>query len=138
MSLIDKARSLRAKIEALSVNLDDENALEAVELFPIWKINVSYTVGNRVRYNDILYKVLQAHTSQESWTPDVAVSLFAKVLIPEPSVIPVWERPTAENAYMTGDKVYYPNTDGLVYESLIDNNVWSPESYPSGWKVVTQ
>lgn len=138
MSIIDRARSLRATIESLSVNLDDENAIEAVELFPAWRVDTVYTAGDRVRYNDVLYKVLQGHTSQASWAPDVTVSLFTRVLIPEPSEIPVWEQPTAENAYMKGDKVHYPDADSPVYESTIDNNVWSPESYPQGWELVEE
>ena len=40
----------------------------------------------------------------------------------------------AHNAYNTGDRARY---NGVVYESLIDGNVWSPEAYPQGWKVVT-
>lgn len=135
MSIIDDARHLRSVIEQLSVNLDDEQALETVELFPAWKADATYSTGDRVRYNDVLYKVLQAHTSQADWTPDTAVSLFAKVLIPSKD-IPVWEQPTSTNAYMTGDRVYYPTAQDDVYESLIDNNVWSPTAYPQGWKVI--
>lgn len=134
MSIIDEARYLRSVIEQLSVNLDDEQAVEAVELFPAWKAEVTYAIDDRVRYDGVLYKVLQAHTSQTDWTPDVAVSLFARVLIPDPEIIPVWEQPTAENAYMTGDKVYYPTAQDDVYQSLIDNNVWSPADYPQGWQ----
>ena len=37
---------------------------------------------------------------------------------------------------MTGDKVHYPDADGPVYESIIDNNIWSPEAYPQGWQQV--
>lgn len=136
MSLIDKARQLRTTIEELTVNLDDEKALEAVELFPAWKVGTQYQIDDRVRYDGVLYKVLQAHTSQADWTPDTAVSLFIRVLIPEPSIIPVWEQPTAENAYMTGDKVHYPTSEDSIYESTIDNNVWSPEAYPQGWSLV--
>ena len=135
MTLIEKARALRRKIEILSASLDDEQALETVELFPAWKADTVYTAGDRVRYNDVLYKVLQGHTSQADWTPDGAVSLFAKVLIPSKD-IPVWEQPTSTNAYMTGDRVYYPTAQDDVYESLIDNNVWSPTAYPQGWKVI--
>ena len=135
MSVVDDARHLRSVIEQLSVNLDDEQALETVELFPAWKADATYSTGDRVRYNDVLYKVLQAHTSQADWTPDTAVSLFAKVLIPSKD-IPVWEQPTSTNAYMTGDRVYYPTAQDDVYESLIDNNVWSPTAYPQGWKVI--
>ena len=136
MSVVDDARHLRSVIEQLSVNLDDEQAVEAVELFPAWKADTVYTAGGRVRYNDVLYKVLQGHTSQADWTPDTAMSLFTRVLIPEPSIIPVWEQPTSTNAYMTGDRVYYPTAQDDVYESLIDNNVWSPTAYPQGWKVI--
>lgn len=136
MGIVDKARQLRAVIEGLAVNLDDTAAIESAELFPHWKTDTQYTIGDRVRYKGILYKVLQAHTSQAEWTPDVAVSLFTKVLIPDPQVIPVWEQPTAENAYMTGDKVHYPTSEDSIYESTIDNNVWSPEAYPQGWSLV--
>lgn len=135
MSVVDDARHLRSVIEQLSVNLDDEQAVEVVELFPTWRVGTEYKIGDRVRYLDVLYKVLQNHTSQADWTPDTAVSLFAKVLIPSKD-IPVWEQPTSTNAYMTGDRVYYPTAQDDVYESLIDNNVWSPTAYPQGWKVI--
>ena len=43
-----------------------------------------------------------------------------------------WVQPTgSHNAYMRGDRIIF--TDGNVYESLIDSNVWSPEVYPAGW-----
>lgn len=134
--IIEKARAMRAKIEALSEMLDDTEAAEAVELFPSWKSNKEYKQGDRVRYNGILYKVLQEHTSQDSWTPETAVSLFAKILIPDTGVIPVWEQPDSTNPYMTGDKVHFPTENDPVYESTIDNNVWSPSAYPQGWKEV--
>ena len=134
MSIIDDARHLRNVIEQLSVNLDDEQATEAVALFPAWRVGTEYKTGDRVRYSDVLYKVLQGHTSQADWTPDTAFSLFARVLIPDPEVIPVWEQPSAENAYMKGDKVYYPTAEDDVYQSTIDNNVWSPSDYPQGWQ----
>ena len=137
MSLIDRARALRPIIERLAAILEDEQALEAVELFPAWKTEVAYAIDDRVRYEGILYKVLQAHTSQENWTPDTAVSLYVRVLIPDPQVIPVWEQPSAGNAYMTGDKVYFPTAEDDIYESNMDNNVWSPAAYPRGWNKLT-
>lgn len=139
MNLIEKARKLRKIIESMTVNLDDTAALDSVELFPTWDGNgVAYAVGDRVRYNGVLYKVLQAHTSQGDWTPEAAPSLFARVLIPDPQVIPVWVQPDSTNPYMIGDKVYYPDENGLIYESVIDNNVWSPDAYPAGWAIVTE
>ena len=137
MSLIDRARALRPIIERLAAILEDEQALEAVELFPAWKAYTEYAIDDRVRYDGVLYKVLQAHTSHEYWAPDIAVSLYVRVLIPDPQVIPVWEQPSAGNAYMTGDKVYFPTAEDDIYESTIDNNVWSPAAYPAGWNKLT-
>lgn len=88
-------------------------------------------------FEGILYKCLQDHTSQDSWTPTGAPSLWAKVLNPDPEVIPVWEQPDSTNGYNSGDKVYYPTANDDIYISLIDNNVWSPEAYPDGWARVS-
>ncbi len=133
MTLIEKALKYRSVIEQAMQSVDDSTALETVSLFPKWESGKQYAQKTRVRYNGILYSVLIEHTSQDDWTPDNAPSLFAKVLIPDANVIPDWEQPDSTNPYMTGDKVKY---NGVVYESIIDNNVWSPESYPAGWKEV--
>lgn len=134
MTLKDKALLLRPLIEKAAQSLDDTTALEAVDLFPAWKPDTDYTAGQKVRYAGILYAVLQSHTSQSGWTPDAAPSLFAKVLIPDPDVIPDWAQPDSTNAYMKGNRVRF---EGTVYESLIDNNIWSPSAYPASWQEVT-
>ena len=124
--IVERAKVLRAKIEQMSqsVIMEDEEAVDYLELFPQWDgKGIKYTVGFKCRYNGILYKVLQAHTSQETWNPVDAPSLFTKVLIPDPSVIPEWEQPESTNPYMKGDKVKH---SGKTWESLIDNNVWEP------------
>ena len=41
----------------------------------------------------------------------------------------------AHDAYAKGDKVRF---NGKVYESLIDNNTYSPSAYPAGWKEITE
>ena len=123
---------LRRLIEKASASLPDEDALEAPVLFPMWEVGKAYNIGDRIAYGDKLYKCVQAHTSQEDWTPDVTPALWVDVA--EPSVIPVWRQPTgAQDAYNTGDKVWYPEENTTVYESTIDNNVWSPVAYPQGW-----
>ena len=132
MKLYDLAMKLRPYIEKAALSLNDEDALEAKELYPQWSgESMSYTTDMRVRYNVILYKVLQAHISQSSWTPTAAPSLFAKVLIPDPDVVPEWEQPDSTNPYMKGDRVMF---NGVVYESTIDGNVWAPNVY--GWVAV--
>ena len=113
--------------------LSDDVALLIPEVYPVWDgKSVQYKKDERVTYNGTLYKVLTAHTSQPTWTPTDAPSLFAKVLTSTEGV-PDWEQPGADNAYMKGDRVRY---NGKIYESLIDNNVWSPDGYPAGWQEI--
>ena len=127
----DKARHLRPMIERAAVSLPDEDALEAVELFPVWQADTEYAADERIRYGEKLYRCVQSHTSQSEWTPDQTPALWTEVA--KPGEIPVWRQPTgAQDAYQTGDKVHYPDADGAVYVSTVDNNVWEPGAY--GWE----
>ena len=127
MTLIEKARELRKILEKAMTDaqsLTDAEAITATCLHPKWSGDgVQYTAGQRVQDDGILYTVLQAHTSQPDWKPTAAPSLFAKVLIPDPTVVPEWEQPDSTNPYMKGDKVKH---NGKTWVSLIDNNVWEP------------
>lgn len=185
-----EVEELRTSLNAVAATLSDETAIEYPILFKEWKSGVNYAVNDRLRYRQGLYKVLTAHTSQDTWTPDAAPSLFAILLNPDPTIIydwiqpdstngyatgarvrhngeiwtstannNVWEpgtvnapwisdseaqqeptiaewtQPDSTNPYMTGDRVLY---NGDIYESLIDNNTWSPEAYPAGWQLITE
>lgn len=109
----------------------DEMSLEVPNLYPTWKEDANYKTGERVLYNDTLYKVLQEHTSQTTWTPADAPSLYAKVLIPNENVIPAWEQPDSTNPYKKGDKVTH---NGSVWISDVDLNTWEPGVY--GWNLI--
>lgn len=128
--------SLKSVYAKMAASISDDVALAIPEIFPIWSANsVNYKTGDRVSYENVLYKVLQDHTSQESWKPDVSPSLFAKILTSTDNTPKPWVQPDSTNAYKKGDRVTY---NGKIYESLIDNNVWSPEGYPAGWKEVEE
>lgn len=126
-----QAEKYRALMNKAANSLDDSDAAYAPMLFERWEEGVSYVVGARVCYGDKLYKVLIAHTSQSDWTPDVSPSLFAEVLIPDPTVIPEWVQPSSTNPYMIGDKVRHNNK---IWISIADYNVWEPGVY--GWEEV--
>lgn len=114
--------------------LTDEQALECVALYPAWSgEDVEYTTGERVKHDNILYKCIQAHTSQPAWTPADAPSLWAKVLIVDPSVIPAWEQPDSSNPYSAGEKVKH---NGKTWQSDLDGNVWEPGVY--GWTEIAE
>ena len=85
---------------------EDEKALQVKELYDKWSgASVSYKTGKYLLYMEVLYKVLQNHTSQETWAPDTASSLYAKVLTdPTGKVLP-WEQPNSTNPYKKGDRV---------------------------------
>jgi len=128
MITIQKARTLRRHIEQASASLPDIDALDAVELFPNWKTDIEYEAGDRVRYEDTLYKCLTAHTSQSTWTPPDSPSLWVRVDDPHVEW-PEWVQPTGStDAYMAGDKVSHNNKHWI---SDVDNNVWEPGIY--GW-----
>ena len=135
MTLVEKARELRKILEkamTATQSLTDAEAITATCLHPRWSGDgVQYTAGQRVQDDGVLYTVLQAHTSQPDWKPTAAPSLFAKVLIPDPTVIPEWEQPESTNPYAKGDKVAH---NGKTWVSDIDGNVWEPGVY--GWTEV--
>ena len=132
-TLVDLAVKLRPFIEKAALSLDDEDALEAVQLFPRWDDSAEYKVGDKVRLQNVLYRCLQDHIAQPTWSPIAAPSLWAKVLIPDPEIIPEWEQPDSTNAYQIGDKVTF---EGKTYESVVANNIWSPAASPAGWKEI--
>lgn len=126
----------QAKIN--SVDNTDEQALAVQSLYPEWasfKDGTTLKVGDRVNYEGVLYKVLQEHQKQETWNPVAAPSMFAQVLIPDPSIVPEWVQPDSTNPYMKGDKVTH---NGSTWESLVDGNVWEPGAVgtESLWMVV--
>ena len=129
----EKARALRPYIVKASAFLPDEDALEAVELFPFWAVDTAFEADKRIRYGEKLYRCVQAHTSQDGWEPDKTPALWAEVA--KPGEIPVWRQPTgAQDAYNKGDRVHYPDASGPVYESTLDANIWAPDAY--GWVLV--
>lgn len=108
--------------------LDEVTATEHLDVFAQWEPNVSYTAGHLRTYQDKLYRCLQAHTSQEDWTPDKVPALWKEAGNPADEW-PQWSQPIgAVDAYMKGDKVSYEEKHWI---SNTDNNVWAPGVY--GW-----
>lgn len=121
-----KAKQLRKLIEHLAITLDDETALTGVELFPMWGIDIDYTVDDRVQHEGTIYKCVQAHTSQENWTPDATPALWVIVTVEE---WPEWVQPAgSHDAYAKGSKVTH---NGEKWISSYDANIWEPGVY--GW-----
>lgn len=121
-----EALAFRRKVEYAASKQTDEEALESIELYPAWSVGLSVSVGERYRYGAKLYKVVQSHTTQADWTPDIVPSLWTEVSVEE---WPEWSQPTgAQDAYQLGDKVSH---GGKHWVSGYDNNVWEPGVF--GW-----
>lgn len=120
-----------------SANLEDDKAMEVADLYPEWKSKKAYTIDEIIKYgvnadNETqLYKVIQAHTSQDDWTPDASPSLYKKIGFTDEGVS-IWTQPIgATDAYMKGDTVSF---NGKIWTSTVDSNVWQPGVY--GWEEV--
>ena len=128
---LKRARELRKLIVKAAISLNDEDALSGVELFPEWESNKRYEAGDRCRYKMVLYRCIQAHTSQDDWMPDITPALWVVVSLDE---WPEWVQPiSAETAYRLGAKVshngkHWINT-GRDYNDF-EPGVW-------GWDEVT-
>lgn len=115
-----------------SDELSVDEIKELVTLYPKFEVGKAYSIGDLLHFEDELYEVIQAHTSQADWTPDIVPALFKiKTLA---MTVSEWVKPTgSHDAYNIGDKVLF---EGKTYESLINANTWSPVSYPQGWKLI--
>ena len=120
-----QAESLRQAMLTASEALPDEVADAVAPLYPRWESDGHYAVGDRRRYEGIVYKCLQEHDAQEQWTPSDATSLWARAYID----LEEWVQPTgASDAYNAGDRVKHA---GKKWISTVDANVWEPGVY--GW-----
>lgn len=123
-----------------AATLTDEQALEIASVYPRWEVGKAYSVGDIISYGENslgdpqLYKVVQAHTSQEDWIPGQGTDSLYDAFGLDESGYPIWSQPTgAHDAYNTGDIVNY---NGTLYKSTMDGNVWAPDAYPQGWEKV--
>ena len=124
---LEEMKKIRKAINAFAKNQTDEIIINNKTAFPLWSGNgVKYVIGDIVRFNDKVYRVVLGHTSQSDWMPSVAVSLFAEISLKE---FPEWKQPTgAHDAYMKGAKVSHNSKHWI---SDVDDNVWEPGVY--GW-----
>ena len=112
--------------------LTDEQAEIVTNIYPDWTIDISYTIGERIKYEDKLYRCVQSHTSQEGWEPATTSTLWTRTA--KENEILDWVQPTgAQDAYNKNDKVKH---NGSIWISNVDANVWEPGVY--GWDEFTE
>lgn len=88
------------------------------------------------KYGKDKVKCLQEH-DRMNFTPEETPALWLIIKTVLQSDYPTWKQPAgAHDAYAKGDRVHFPSVSDPVYESTIKDNVWSPTTYPQGWKKI--
>ena len=129
--ILEQAKRIRESMDKAAAYLTDEQAAEVLELYRPWEAGEAYAAGDMRRDGDVLYRCVQAHTSQEAWRPALTPALWARISVEE---WPEWVQPTgAQDAYAKDAKVSH---NGAHWISETDANVWEPGVY--GWKEVTE
>ena len=133
MTLVDKARKMRAAMETAAVSLDDATASTAPEMFPRLKGSGSLVkAGTRICWGGTLKRAAVDLWDNAENTPDAAPTLWEDVLYRDGiRIIP--ETITVGLAFAKGERGWWGD---VLYVSTIDANVWTPDAYPAGWEIV--
>lgn len=63
------------------LSLSNSEALEVKEFYPMWSADsVQVKKGERYLYDDLLWEVVQDHTTQENWKPSIYTASLWKVV----------------------------------------------------------
>ena len=126
----ERLYKIRDMMWKASASLGDEDAMDAVELFPLWEADHDYVKGDRVRWGGLLYKLIpETHHSQADWAPDLTPAIWVRVDDPAEEW-PEWRQPTgAHDAYPANAKVSYNGKHWI--NTYGDGNSWAPGVF--GW-----
>ena len=133
MDILEQARKYRAIIEKAMALTDDKAASEAPALFPA--LSESGTLvpsGTRINWNGTLKRAAVDLWDTVENNPDNAPSLWEDIAYREgyriiPATITVGTAFTKDEYGWWGDD---------LYKSLIDNNIWTPAEYATGWEKI--
>lgn len=117
----EKALKIIDAVKRIREELTDEKALDYIVLYHDWTVGEDLSVGERIEYEGKLYKVVQAHTTQESWTPDLTPSLFEPIDVINEGTLANPIVAAAGMCYFK-DKYYLDETNGKIYLCIRDDS----------------
>ena len=152
MITIERAKELRAIIEAATAELDDKTASGGAEPFPspesVGNGSASggaepfptlsgdgslVKAGTRINWKGALKRAAVDLWDTAENTPDAAPTLWEDIAYRDGiRIIP--ETITAGLAFANGELGYWGDS---IYKSKLDSNVWTPAQYPDGWELVS-
>jgi hypothetical protein len=115
--ILEKALNLLNKDEVYYVKF----------LFPLLDLNREYQIGERFQYNDKIYEAKQVALGNNFLKENS--NSFEEIKYSK-DFLEEWN---SNKIYAQGDRVNYGEH---TYESLIDNNNWSPQDFPMSWKLI--
>ena len=130
-----RAIQLRAVIEQAAQTLDEKTISEAPELCRTLKQDGSLVrAGTRINWNGTIKKAAVDLWDTKANDPGHAPSLWADIDYRDGyRIIP--ETITVTTAFSKGEKGWW--TDGKLYESKVDSNVYTPAQYADNWKEIS-
>lgn len=128
-----EALYLRSIVEQAAASLDDKTASTAATLFPRLKTDGSLvSAGTRINWNGTIKKAAVDLWDTAENNPDNAPGLWAEIEYKEGyRIIP--DTITATTAFAKDECGWWGD---VLYKSLIEANVYTPEAYPAGWEEV--
>ena len=131
----DAALRARPILQKAAVNLDDADASVIVGLYDGMKYDDALIkAGTRINWKGLLMRAAVDLWDSEEYNPDNAPTLWEKVMYRDGiRIIP--EVITATLAFSKGERGWW---EDVLYESLMDGNVYTPDQYSAGWAEVTR
>lgn len=135
INILEEARANRKAIVAAVPSLDDKTASTAAALFPKLKEDgLLVKAGTRINWNGVLKRAAVDLWDRPENNPDNAPTLWEDLEYREGyRIIP--DTITAGLAFAKDELGWRGD---VLYKSLIDANVWTPEAYPSSWEIVEE
>lgn len=123
MSYLTNAQALRAAMDNAAAVLTDEQAVKSKALYPMWEslIGTAATVGQRFRYGETLYKVIQSHTYQADWIPSTSTAALYEAIDETHSGTIDDPIPWVQNMTLYNGKYYTQN--GKLYSCWRDSGI---------------
>lgn len=114
-------------MKASTLTASDQTAAKAVELYPAWVEGLAVEIGDRLQFGGKLYKVIQVHTTQADWTPDITPALFTVIDVEHAGTVddPI---PWALNMECFSGKYY--TWEDVLYKCIRDSGIalaYSPD-----------
>lgn len=133
----ERGRVAAMELAARAPKMDGTALIAEQGNIPAWREDTVYTadhVGFPVQDGNQVYTILQPHmpANNPGIRPADLPAIYSIKHTTDPKKAKPYMAPNGTSGmYMVAECAV---EDGRVYRSTIENNVWAPSGYPSGWE----